>query len=76
MNFSTNKGQRAVAGFLYWLMAIIIVALLLPTVRTAITTGVANATRTVNSTVLIWIFNYWPVYFGIMILIILVVVIK
>lgn len=70
-----KKGQQAVSGFLYWFMAVIIVALFMPQVRSAITTGVSSISTNVTNYVLIrLIILYWPVYLGIMILIILIII--
>ncbi len=72
-----KKAQKTIAGILYFFMAVIIVALFMPVVRTAITTGLKNITVDVGNSVLItWIYTYWPVYFIVMILIILVIILK
>jgi len=72
-----KKAQRTVAGLLYFFMAIVIVALFMPVVRIAITSGLNNITANVSNYVLIgWIYTYWPVYFVIMLLIILVIILK
>lgn len=74
--WKNKKGQKAVAGFLYWFMAVIIVALFMPTLRSSITSGVASISLNVSNYVLIrLILLYWPVYLGLMILIILIIII-
>jgi len=70
-----KKGQKTVSGFLYWFMAVIIMALFMPTVRTAIINGMGNISTNVTNYVLIRLFIlYWPIYLGVMVLIILIVI--
>ena len=72
-----KKAQKTIAGLLYFFMAIVIVALFMPVVRLAIADGLNNITSDVSNNVLIgWIYTYWPVYFVIMLLIILVIILK
>lgn len=72
-----KKAQKTIAGLLYFFMAVIIVSLFMPVVRIAITGALQNITTTVSNYIVIrWIYTYWPAYFVVMILIILVIVLK
>ena len=71
----SNKGN-AVAGFLFWVMAAIGVALLMPSVKNEIDGLLPKIGNFTNASLITLIITYWPVFFGIMILIIFMIVIS
>lgn len=71
-----KKGQNVIAGLLYFFMSVVIVALLMPTVRTFIGMGVNATNGTTHGIFLRLIFNYFPVYFVILMLIILIIILR
>jgi len=71
-----NSRGNAVAGFLYFFMAMVIVALLMPTVKTFIGYGISNVTNATNASLIILIFTYWPVYFIVFAFIVLIAVVR
>ena len=71
-----KKATSTIAGFLYFFMAIVAVALLMPTVREAITYGVNRSINSTHGGLLSVILTYWPLFFIVMLLIILVIVLR
>ncbi len=71
-----KKAQKTIAGLLYFFMAVLIIALFMPVVRTAISEGIGATVNDSNSVLIGWIYTYWPVYLVIMLLIVLVVILK
>jgi hypothetical protein len=70
-----KKGQGVVAGFLYFFMAMVCVAVFMPAVRDSITSGIGNISSNVtNYSFIVMLIRFWPLYFGVMILIIFIVI--
>lgn len=74
-----KKGQAIISGFLYFFMAITIVALAMPMVRDSIDLGVDaldNYTNFTNYGFIRMLILYWPVFFITMVLVIFVILMK
>ena len=71
-----KKAQKTIAGLLYFFMAVVIIALFMPVVRTAISSGIEKIGNDSNSVLMGWIYTYWPVYCVVMLLVILVIILK
>lgn len=71
-----GRGQSSIAGVLYFFMAVICVALFMPVVRDSLDIGASAVSSSSNGGLLSFIFTFWPVYVGIMLIIILVVVMR
>jgi len=70
------KKGNAIANLLYFFMASVIVALFMPTVKEFIAIGVNNITNSTHGIILTLIFTYWPVFFVIMMLVILIILMR
>lgn len=71
-----KKGQRVIANLLFFFIAIVIISLFITPVREAITEGTSHIGTALNGDLIAFIFRFWPVYFGIMVLIILIVLMR
>ena len=71
-----KKASSTVAGILYFFMAVLIVALLMPTVKESISIGLNSTMGSATPVMLGMIITYWPMFFIIFALIILAVLLK
>jgi hypothetical protein len=75
MSASFNKkGQAIIAGLLYFFMALVIVALFMPTVIESINENIPTLETALNGNLIGFIVRFWPVGLFFMMLIILVVI--
>lgn len=72
-----KQGQAVFSGVLYFFMAMVIVALFMPVVRTFIGMGLGNLTHQnyTNPTLIGLIINYLPVAFGFVMLIVFIIIV-
>ncbi len=69
--------RGSIAGFLYFFMALIAVALFITPMREMVTHGVNNISSSVtNYELIVLIVNFWPVWFFIMMVIVLIIVMR
>jgi len=75
-----REGQIAIAGLLYFFMAIVIVALTMPLVTSGINLGVNtlnnNYSNSTNRVLIVMLIQYWPVFFIVMALVVLVILMR
>ena len=74
-----NKALKrgSIAGFLYFVMAIIAVALFMAPVKEMLTSGVNNiTTNATNYELIVLIINFWPIFFFIMLLVVLIIIMR
>lgn len=72
-----KQGQSSLAGILYFFMALVIMFLFMPTLRVAITNGIANlSSNMANYTIITLIIRFYPVFLVIMLMVILAIIMR